>query len=288
MADLVGLVLERLKLERQVARAFLASAKFGLCSSPGSIDLTFAESPGFIEAVNRRDDVAYVITTHALAKDVRSKAIGCDDPKLAFWSLYYAVQSEKTENVEYPSKILSSVRVGENTVIHRSGVTIGDDCIISDNCVILSGVTIEAGSRVGAGCVIGRDGFEAKTTCFGVKMIPHDGSVILHSDVELGANCTVDKGMFGIATEIGAATKIDSGVHVAHNCNIGEANIITANCVIGGSVTTGRDVFFGLNSTVYNGVQIGDSSFICGGAIVHKDLPSGMKVIPRPGLMVER
>lgn len=115
--------------------------------------------------------------------------------------------------------------VGPGSVV-MAGSTIGERSVIGSDCVIYAGVHIyhdvEIGDRVilHSGAVLGADGFGFATAPQGIIKIEHLGRVMVADDVELGANSTVDRGTIG-PTVIGARTKIDNLVQIAHNVRIG-------------------------------------------------------------------
>ena len=122
----------------------------------------------------------------------------------------------------------SNVRIGNNTVIYPN-VTIYRDCIIGSNCIIHSG------------SVIGADGFGFSHTKSGEHIkIYQNGNVVIEDDVELGANCAVDRAVFN-STLIKQGAKFDNFIHIAHNCEIGEYSIFVAQAGVGGSTKLGRN-----------------------------------------------
>ncbi|MCK5482386.1 MAG: UDP-3-O-(3-hydroxymyristoyl)glucosamine N-acyltransferase, partial [Gemmatimonadetes bacterium] len=104
--------------------------------------------------------------------------------------------------------------------------------------------------------------------------IPQVGRCIIHDDVEIGANCTVDRGALG-DTVIGQGTKIDNLVHVAHNAAIGENCIIVAQAGIAGSVEMGAGTHVGGQAGVSGHLSIGPGARIAGQAGVFGDIPAG-------------
>lgn len=126
----------------------------------------------------------------------------------------------------YPQVFIGkNVKIGKNCIIY-SGVRIYDYCVIGDNCVIHSNT------------VIGSDGFGFQPTKDGYQKIPQLGNVILEDHVEIGANCSIDRGTIG-STIIGKGTKIDNLIQIAHNVKIGENNVIAAQTGIAGSTVIG-------------------------------------------------
>jgi UDP-3-O-[3-hydroxymyristoyl] glucosamine N-acyltransferase len=135
---------------------------------------------------------------------------------------------------------------------------------------------------VGRNTVIGGDGFGYAREIDGtlVKM-PHMGNVIIHEDVEIGSNTCIDRAVIG-STIIGAGTKIDNLVHVAHGVKIGRNCLIVAGVVIGGSCEIGDNVYIGIGAMIKNKIRIGNNAVIGMGAVVLKDVPDGVTVVGNP------
>ena len=126
----------------------------------------------------------------------------------------------------YPQVFIGkNVKIGKNCNIY-SGVRIYDYCVIGDHCIVHSNT------------VIGSDGFGFQPTKDGYQKIPQLGNVVLEDDVEIGANCTIDRGTIG-STVIGKGTKIDNLIQIAHNVKIGRNNVIAAQAGIAGSTVIG-------------------------------------------------
>ncbi|WP_297983094.1 UDP-3-O-(3-hydroxymyristoyl)glucosamine N-acyltransferase [uncultured Chryseobacterium sp.] len=118
-----------------------------------------------------------------------------------------------------------NVKIGKNCIIY-SGARIYDFCVLGDNCIIHSNT------------VIGSDGFGFQPTKDGFQKIPQLGNVVLEDDVEIGSNCSIDRGTIG-STIIGKGTKIDNLIQIAHNVKIGQNNVIAAQAGIAGSTVIG-------------------------------------------------
>ena len=153
------------------------------------------------------------------------------------------------------------VKIGRNCTIYPH-VYIGDDSIIGDNVILHSGVKIGAD---GFGYV--RDGAN------GYVKFPQIGRVVIENDVEIGANSCIDRGALG-ETVIGAGTKIDNLVQIAHNVKIGKRVIIAAQTGISGSTVIeddciiGGQVGMGDHATVKSGAVIGSQAGVLPGKIV--------------------
>ena len=139
------------------------------------------------------------------------------------------------------------VRIGARTIVHPH-VTIGRDVQIGDDCVIHAGVSIRERVRIGHrvviqdGAVIGSDGFGFARRPDGThEKIPQVGGVVIEDDVEVGANSTIDRPAVG-ETRIGAGTKIDNLVQIAHGVSIGRRVLLAGQVGIAGSSVVEDDV----------------------------------------------
>ena len=111
--------------------------------------------------------------------------------------------------------------------------------------------------------------------------IPQVGNVIIGDNVEIGSNCSIDRGTIG-STIIGPMTKIDNLVQVAHNVEIGESTVIAACVGIAGSTTIGKNCMIGGQAGISGHLKIGNNVEIAGGSGVIKDIPDNSKVMGYP------
>lgn len=143
--------------------------------------------------------------------------------------------------------------------------------VIDDDCII------------GYMTVIGTDGFGYVREEDGkLFKMPHTGNVIIESNVEIGNNTCIDRAVIG-STVIGAGTKIDNLVHIAHGVKIGKNCLITAGAIVGGSCEVGDDCYIGIGALIKNKVKIGKGATIGMGAVILKDVPEGETWIGNPG-----
>ena len=184
------------------------------------------------------------------------------------------------------------VRIGKRVTI-EPGTVIGDDVAIGEDCIIKANVTIYHASILGqrvtihSGTVIGSDGYGYAHDALGnhVKR-PQTGIVKIDDDVEIGANCCVDRATFGV-TWIKSGTKIDNLVQVAHNVEVGENCLLVGQVGISGSVTLGRNVVFGGGAAAAGHQVIGDGTMIAGASAVHGDQDAGSKLAGVPAIPVK-
>lgn len=172
-------------------------------------------------------------------------------------------------------------KVGAHTVI-GAHVYVGHGATIGSGCVIRPGVTIAERCIVGdrvilhSGCVVGSDGFGFETVSGKHLKIPQVGIVQIDDDVEVGANTTIDRARFG-RTWIGAGTKIDNLVQIAHNVVIGKNCLIVSHVGISGSTRIGDGVTLAGQVGVVGHISIGDGVVIGAQSGVNKS-------ISKPGL----
>ncbi len=207
----------------------------------------------------------------------------------------------------------STVRLGKNVSIGPFCV-VGRDVVIADDVRLDANVVVEAETQIGRGshlqshlyigprteigerCLlmphstIGAEGFGFAPDQRGhFHRIPHSGKVILHNDVEIGANCTIDRGTFG-ATVIGEGTKIDKISHIAHNCEIGKHCAMAGKFAMAGSGKVGDHVIAGGRVTIKDGARVASKVEIAGLTGVQSDITEaggygGFPVQPVRGFM---
>jgi len=163
-----------------------------------------------------------------------------------------------------------NVRIGAETTLHP-GVKILERCLVGDKCIIHSGTVIGAD---GFGFLPGEDSHEK---------IPQIGAVEIGDQVELGANCVLDRASLDM-TVIGSGTKFDNFVHIAHSVRIGKNCIILAGTVVGGSAEVGDGTMISGNVTISDHCKIGNGCKVVGGSVVHEDMPSGSTAMGNPAM----
>ena len=191
-----------------------------------------------------------------------------------------------------------SVSIGPHTVV-GAGATLGEGVRIGANCVVGAGVdigagtvlypnvTLYAGSVLGdrvivhAGARIGVDGFGYVSFGGKHRKIPQVGACVVEDDVEVGANCTIDRGSIG-RTVIGAGSKLDNLVHVGHNVIIGRGSMLVAQVGVAGSTRVEEEVAMGGQAGISGHLRIGARAQIAAQAGVIGDVAPGQVVSGYP------
>lgn len=204
-------------------------------------------------------------------------------------------------SVHATAKIGERVVLGDFTVIEE-GAVIGDDCviypqvyvgknsIIGSNALIYAGVKIYRDCSIGtnfiaqSGAVIGSDGFGFALQPDGsYKKIQHLGTVIIEDDVEIGANCAIDRGTIG-ATIIRRGVKLDNLIQVAHNVEIGEHTVMAAQAGVAGSAKIGKFNRIGGQVAIVGHIKLGDHVQVQGQSGVISNVPDQSKLYGTPAI----
>ncbi len=179
------------------------------------------------------------------------------------------------------AEVGSRCHIGANAVL-GPGVKLGKDCTIGPRvclaCAILGDRII-----IHAGTSIGQDGFGFALGADGHTKVPQLGRVLIEDEVEIGANCTIDRGT-GPDTVIGAGTKIDNLVQIGHNVRLGRTCVIVSQVGISGSTATGDMVMMGGQAGLTGHLKIGSGARIGAQAGVMRDVPPGETVGGSPAV----
>lgn len=170
-------------------------------------------------------------------------------------------------------KIGEGVQLGAGVVL-EDGVTVGPGSVLGPRVICYHHVVLGSRVTVKAGSVIGGVGFGYLSSATGHVRVPHVGGCRLGDDVDIGANCCIDRGSLG-ETVIGRGTKLDNLVHVAHNVRIGEDCLLMAGVGVAGSTRLGNRVILAGQSGVVGHVTLGDDVRVGAQAGVTSSVPSG-------------
>ena len=172
--------------------------------------------------------------------------------------------------------VSDNARIGNNVKIYPQ-VFIGDNVVIGDNTTLFAGVKVYSDTQIGKDCiihsgtVIGSDGFRFEPQNEGNKKVPQIGNVIIEDDVEIGANCAIDRATLG-STIIRKGVKFDNLIHIAHNVEVGENCYLAACNVIAGSTKIGKNCMFSGQVGIVGHLQIADNTIITAQSGISKSI----------------
>jgi UDP-3-O-[3-hydroxymyristoyl] glucosamine N-acyltransferase len=180
---------------------------------------------------------------------------------------------EKAEN------LINANSIGEGTYIYPgafvgNNVTIGSNCIIYPNVSIMNHCVIGNNVVIQSGTVIGSDAFYYNTKKdreVWYKKMPSCGRVVIEDDVEIGAGCTIDRGV-SHDTRLGKGTRFDNMIHIGHDTVLGKNCLVAANVVIAGCVTIKDGVTIWGGCIINKTLTIGENAVLLGRTGVGKDL----------------
>lgn len=182
--------------------------------------------------------------------------------------------------------ICRGATIGKNSQL-ASSVYLGPDAAIGEQCLIYPGVRIMRSCRIGdkviihSSTVVGSDGFGFAESETGLKKIKQIGWVEIDDDVEIGSNCSIDRGALG-PTRIGGGTKIDNLVQIAHNVEIGENSIIVSQVGISGSTKIGSGVILAGQAGLVGHIEIGDGAIVAAQSGIAKSVAPGKTMFGSP------
>tara|TARA_R110000787_G_scaffold213397_1_gene322936 strand:- start:6818 stop:7744 length:927 start_codon:yes stop_codon:yes gene_type:complete len=182
--------------------------------------------------------------------------------------------------------IADSAIIGEGTIIQPNvfvgnNVVIGKNCLIHPNATIYDNTIIGDGVIIHANTVLGADAFYYKNRPEGFDQLISGGRVVIKNHVDIGASCTIDKGVTGDTT-IGEGTKIDNQVHVGHDTIIGKKCLIASQTGIAGCVIIEDEVTLWGQVGTNSGITIGKGAVILGQTGVTKSVSGGKTYFGTP------
>ncbi len=201
----------------------------------------------------------------------------------------YAQSLPKKTGIDPLAFVSESAQIGQNVYIGPftyvgEGVTIGDGSRIFPNVTIYDGCQIGKNVTIHAGAVIGADGFGFAPNQEGYEKIPQLGIVIIEDDVEIGANTCIDRSTMG-QTIIHKGVKLDNLIQVAHNCEIGENTVMSAQAGMAGSTKIGGWCMVGGQAGFAGHIKIADKTFIGAQAgVISNTKGDGEQLIGSPAI----
>lgn len=261
----------------------------------GPESLAFLSSPGYAgqlpatkaaAVVLRPADVdacpvATFVSDNPYATYARMAALICPEPKVQA-GVHTSASIASSARVSDTAHVAASVVIGERSTVGENvyvgpGTVIGTDCVIGDASRLVANVTLVRNVVLGLRClihpgaVLGSDGFGNAMTDSGWVKVPQVGGVRIGSDVEIGANTTVDRGAIGDTT-IEDGVRIDNLCMIAHNVRIGEHSALAAMTGIAGSAVIGKRCMFAGKGGTVGHVTICDDVVVAAKSLLTKDV----------------
>lgn len=239
-------------------------------------DIVFVDHPKYYDKALQSDASVVLIDKEVEIPEGKGIVV-CEDPFKSFnFVLHYFKPFEFFHELDQ-----SHVTIGKGSIVHPTAI-IGKNVTIGENCIIYPHVTIHDHTDIGdrviiqSGTVLGSNGFYYKNRTSYFERLYSAGRVIVEDDVEIGANCTIDRGVTA-ETKIGKGSKIDNLVQIGHDTIIGEKCLIAALCGIAGCTTIGNRVTLWGQVGITSGVNIGDDAVLSAKSGVSKSL-EGKKI----------
>ncbi len=265
-------------------------------AKPG--DATFAESSTYLASAEVSAATAIIVGPDAAASSSHT-LIRVPNVRIAFakalelWhpeeqpapGIHASAVVADTATVDPSAHVGPLCVIGEGVTIGArsalvGGVHVGEHCSIGEGCRLFPNVTLYANTQVmnrvsiHAGAVIGSDGYGYVLDDGRHRKIPQVGNVILHDDVEIGANVTIDRGAIG-PTTVGRGAKIDNLVQLGHNVSIGDHSLLISQVGVAGSTKVGRYAVLAGQVGVAGHLKIGDKTTLAAKSGVMNDIPDG-------------
>ena len=265
----------------------------------GDGDVTFVANPKYAKHLAATKASAVIVgRTTEVPAGFRAALLRVDDPYTGFLKVLRAFHPpapllppgiHPTAVVAKNARLGADVRIGAHVVVGH-GCTIGDRCVImhgtvlgdgvsvGDDTLLHASVTVSGGCRLGSrvvvhsGTVIGSDGFGFAPLPDGTyEKIPQMGIAVLEDDVEVGANCAIDRATLG-ETVVRKGAKLDNLIQVAHNVVIGENTVVAAQAGFSGSTRIGRNCMIGGQVGFTGHIDVADRTRVGAQSGVHRSV----------------
>ena len=241
--------------------------------------ITFLANTKYRKYLRNSKSLAVITNQENLQEDHRNYIVN-ENPYEVYAhvsNLFKNINIEIENKSIHPSAVISNdailgenVSIGANVVIGPN-CSIGNNVIIKSNCSIVQDVQISESTIIHNGSVLGSDGFGYAPTKNGYRKIEQIGGLIIGSNVEIGACCSIDRGAIS-DTEIHDGVKLDNQIQIAHNVIIGKNSAIAASSAIAGSTVIGKNFRMGGMSGVIGHIKICDNVTVGAHTLITKDI----------------
>ena len=236
-------------------------------------EIVFVNHPKYYNKALNSDATIILIDKEVDCPEGKALLVS-DDPFRDFNKInehYQGIQTFETTN--------QKLKIGENCKIHPS-VIIGNDVTIGNNCMIFPNVVIGDRTVIGNNCIIqsgtvlGGDAFYYNKNAEGYRKMLSVGNVILEDHVEIGVNCSIDRGVTD-STIIKKGSKLDNVVQIGHDTVLGERTLVASGAMIAGCCIIEDDVQIWGQVGMASGKRVGKGAVLLGKTGVNRDLEGG-------------
>ena len=244
-------------------------------------DIVFVDHPKYYDKALNSAATTILINKKVTCPEEKSLLIS-DDPFRDF----NKITKHFNPFIASSKSISDTAVIGQDTIIQPNvfignNVTIGNNCLIHPNVTIYDNTVIGNNVTIHANTVLGADAFYYKNRITGYDKLISGGRVVIKDNVDLGASCTIDRGVTGDTT-IGEGTKIDNQVHVGHDTIIGKKCLIASQTGIAGCVIIEDKVTIWGQVGTNSGITIGKGAIILGQTGVTKSVAGGKSYFGTP------
>ena len=236
-------------------------------------EIVFVNHPKYYNKALNSDATIILIDKEVACPEGKTLLVS-DDPFRDFNKInehYQGIQTFETTN--------QNLKIGENCKIHPS-VIIGNDVTIGNNCMIFPNVVIGDRTVIGNNCIIqsgtvlGGDAFYYNKNAEGYRKMLSVGNVILEDHVEIGVNCSIDRGVTD-STIIKKGSKLDNLIQIGHDTVLGERTLVASGAMIAGCCIIEDDVQIWGQVGMASGKRVGKGAVLLGKTGVNRDLEGG-------------
>lgn len=244
-------------------------------------DLVFVDHPKYYDKALQSKATTVLINKEVDCPEGKALLIS-DDPFRDF----NKITAKHRPFIAGSAQVSATAKIGEGTII-QPGAFIGENVEIGSNCIIHANVVIGSRSKIGnnviihSGTVLGGDAFYYKKRPEGFDKLLSGGNVVLEDSVEIGTNCTIDRGVTA-STTIGEGTKIDNLVQIGHDTIVGKKCLFASQVGVAGCVIIGDEVTLWGQVGVTSGISIGAKAVIYAQSGVSKSLEGGKTYFGSP------
>ncbi len=275
-------------------------------------ELSFLSNPKYLSAVSTTKATA-VIAKAGVELPEGLPAIRCDDPYAAVtaaiitlhgyrkhpqWgkaeraAIDPSAEIGRAPNIAGGVTIAKDAAIGDNCTIYPGcyigeGARIGDDCVLYPNVVIYDGCILGDRVTIHAGSVVGEDGLGYAPLNGKWLKIPQVGRAVIGDDVEIGANCAIDRATLG-QTEIGRGTKFGNAIVIGHGARIGPDCMFVGLIGVAGSTTVGKHVTLAGQVGVTGHLDVGDNVTVGAKSLVVGNVAPDTKVFGSPAIRLDK